>query len=95
MTFNLIYEEEEVQSLKRDLGINPANAHYLEIGLWRYRKDDKLSLECKISIFNNDGKCVQGQGANFGNALEEIRQALKPKSRELDPMDEVKVITED
>ena len=93
MNFNLIYEEDQVQLLKEDLGISSTKPHLVELSLWRHFKADKLQLECKVSIFTNDDRCVQGSGANFGDALKGVRAALRPKSCDISPPVEVKVIT--
>ena len=93
MNFNLTNEEAEVQGLKEELGISFSKPHVVELSLWRHSKVDKLKLECKVSIFTNDGRCVQGQGANFGDAFEAIKAALRPKSYDIPPSIEVKVIT--
>ena len=93
MNFNLTDEEAEVQLLKEELGISPSRPHLVELSLWRHFKADKLQLECKVSIFTNDDRCVQGQGANFGDAFEAIKAALRPKSCDISPTVEVKVIT--
>ena len=93
MNFNLTNEEAEVQRLKEELGISSSKPHLVELSLWRYPKTDKLELECKVAIFTNDERCVQGSGGNFGDALEGIRAALRPKSCDISPSIEVKVIT--
>ena len=93
MNFNLTDEEAEVQLLKEDLGISYTKPHLVELSLWRHSKADKLELECKVAIFTNDERCVQGSGGNFGDALEGVRAALRPKSCNIIPSVEVKVIT--
>ena len=91
MKFNLTFEEARLQALKAELGISPQKAHCLHLELWRYSHSSAPSLECRVSLFTNNDICIQGRGSNFGDALDEIRVAVTPKS--LTSNDTVTVIT--
>ena len=94
MTFDFMFENDYFNSLKADLGISKDNAHRLELSLWQYSQSRKPTIECKVSVFTNEGRCVQGHGVNFYDAFTALCVALKPKSQILEPGDEVKVLTE-
>lgn len=95
MRFNLKAEEAYIRDLKDELGIPQENAHRLAIDIWRHGKSREAELECHVSIFTDATTCVQGNGANFGDALEAIRLKVKPPRRSLDETPEVIVDTED
>lgn len=95
MIFSLPFESASIDDLKVKLGIPRDNAHRLEVGLWYYGHNRKLVIDCKVSVFTSANHCIQGQGANFSDAKEEIILKLKPKSRVLEPQEEVRVITEE
>lgn len=91
MNLNLVYEEANVQLLKTELGIASSKPHCVELNLWRYAHAPDLKLECRVTLFTDDDRCVQGSGATFNAALEEIRLKLKPKARAatINPGDEL------
>ena len=91
MMYNLTYENALIDLLKNELGISLSQPHCIEVSLWSH-PNSKPKLECKVSVFTDAGQCVQGYGASFGIAYEEVRVKMRPKSLTLEPTDKVKVV---
>lgn len=92
MELSLTYEEKVVQALKIDLGISTSKPHCLDIELWRYAGAQNTVLKCRISLFTDDGSCIQGSGSTFGDAAKEIRTKLKPKTQIIPSNIEVQIV---
>ena len=93
MMFNLKLERQAVADMKDELGISKDGAYCVEVSMWQYKYNRQLTLECTVSVFTDDGRCIQGRGADFAIAREEIRVALKPKSCGIPTHIDIEVIT--
>ena len=95
MMFNLNLERQAVAHMKAELGIPKDSAYCIELSMWQYKSNRQPTLECKVSVFTDDGRCIQGYGADFAIARQVIRTALKPKSCNLGPNDTLTVTVGD